>query len=159
MMCASGSLALGSSKLDDLCLTIAKTIERMLSTSPFSFSWRIIIACHSGPEVASAATTGITDEVKVAVTTAAMRWKRLERKRVKTLASHMLASEAIVLTDGLRCFRGVVDAGSMRLPVRTGSGRRAARNPVFKWGQYRARQHQKLTGAPRLHKASTFGIG
>jgi hypothetical protein len=34
---------------------------------------------------------------------------------------------------GLRCFRGVADAGSTHLPIRTGSGRRAARHPAFKW--------------------------
>ena len=61
------------------------------------------------------------------------RIKRLKRKRIKTLASRMLARETIVLTDGLRCFRGVADAGSTHLPIRTGSGRRAARHPAFKW--------------------------
>jgi hypothetical protein len=31
------------------------------------------------------------------------------------------------------CFRGVADAGSMHLPIRTGSGRRGAHHPAFKW--------------------------
>jgi transposase-like protein len=61
------------------------------------------------------------------------RIKRLKRKRVKTLASRMLDRQTIVLTDGLKCFRGVADAGSMHLPIRTGSGRQAARDPAFKW--------------------------
>jgi ISXO2-like transposase domain len=61
------------------------------------------------------------------------RIKRLKRKRVKTLASRMLDRQTIVLTDGLKCFRGVADAGSMHLPIRTGSGRQAARHPAFKW--------------------------
>jgi ISXO2-like transposase domain/Transposase zinc-ribbon domain len=61
------------------------------------------------------------------------RIKRLKRKRVKTLASRMLDRQIIVLTDGLKCFRGVADAGSMHLPIRTGSGRQAARHPAFKW--------------------------
>jgi ISXO2-like transposase domain len=54
-------------------------------------------------------------------------------KRVKTLASRMLDRQTLVLTDGLKCFRGVADAGSMHLPIRTGSGRQAARHPAVKW--------------------------
>jgi len=61
------------------------------------------------------------------------RIKRLKRKGIKTLASRMLRPGAIVLTDGLKCFRGIADAGSTHKPIRIGSGPRAARHPAFKW--------------------------
>ena len=38
-----------------------------------------------------------------------------------------------MVTDGLSCFRGVADAGCTHVAIATGSGRRAARHPAFKW--------------------------
>jgi hypothetical protein len=58
------------------------------------------------------------------------RIKNLKRKRIKTLVTRTLGRETIVVTGGLNCFRGVADAGSMHLPIRTGSGQRAARHPA-----------------------------
>ena len=35
--------------------------------------------------------------------------------------------------NGLHCFTGVGNAGCIHQPIITGSGRKAALNPVFKW--------------------------
>ena len=55
-------------------------------------------------------------------------------KRVKTLTKQdHRRTDATVVTDGLKCFRGVADAGCKHVPMTTGSGRRSARHPAFKW--------------------------
>ena len=61
------------------------------------------------------------------------RIARFKRKRVKSIAKKIIAEGATVVTDGLKCFRGVADAGCRHVPMVTGSGRRAARHPAFKW--------------------------
>jgi transposase-like protein len=61
------------------------------------------------------------------------RIARFKRKRVKTLTKKIIAADAIVITDGLKCFRGVADAGCKHVAMTTGSGRRSARHPAFKW--------------------------
>lgn len=61
------------------------------------------------------------------------RIARFKRKRVKSIAKKIIAEGATVVTDGLKCFRGVADAGCKHVPMATGSGRRAARHPAFKW--------------------------
>src|SRR5258708_7277824 len=38
-----------------------------------------------------------------------------------------------VVSDGLHCFTGVGNAGCVHQPIITGSGRKAALNPAFKW--------------------------
>jgi len=61
------------------------------------------------------------------------RIARFKRKRVKSLAKRIIVEGATVVTDGLKCFRGVADAGCRHVPLATGSGRRSARHPAFKW--------------------------
>ena len=61
------------------------------------------------------------------------RIARFKRKRVKSLAKRIISEGATVVTDGLKCFRGVADAGCTHVPMATGSGRKAARHPAFKW--------------------------
>ena len=61
------------------------------------------------------------------------RVARFKRKRIKSLAKQIIAPGATVLTDGLACFRGLADAGLDHVAIPTGSGRRAARHPAFKW--------------------------
>lgn len=61
------------------------------------------------------------------------RITRFKRKRVKSLAKRIIVEGATVVTDGLKCFRGVADAGCNHVPLATGSGRRSARHPAFKW--------------------------
>ena len=49
-----------------------------------------------------------------------------------SIAKKIIAEGATVITDGLKCFRGVANAGCKHVPMATGSGRWAARNPAFK---------------------------
>jgi len=61
------------------------------------------------------------------------RIARFKRDRVKSLAKRIIAPGATVVTDGLACFRGVADSGCVHVAIATGSGRKAARHPAFKW--------------------------
>lgn len=61
------------------------------------------------------------------------RIARFKRRRVKSLVKRIIVPGAMVLTDGLACFRGVADAGCVHVAITTGSGRTAARHPAFKW--------------------------
>ena len=61
------------------------------------------------------------------------RIARFKRKRVKSVAKRIIAAGATVVTDGLKCFRGVADAGCTHVAIATGSGPAAARHPAFKW--------------------------
>lgn len=61
------------------------------------------------------------------------RIARFKRKQVKSFARRILAPGALVVTDGLACFRGVADAGGTHYPILAGSGRRAAQLPSFRW--------------------------
>ena len=49
------------------------------------------------------------------------------------MARRNFAPASTVLSDGLRCFAGVADAGCIHQPIVTGSGRKAALTPAFKW--------------------------
>ena len=90
---------------------------------------------------------------------------RLKLRRVKgfrcaditALARHNFNPTSTVVTDGLRCFTGVVKAGCVHQPIITQSGRRAALTPAFKWvnttlgniksaitGTYRAIHHKHV---------------
>ena len=55
------------------------------------------------------------------------------RGEIATLAKRNFAPASTVVSDGLRCFNGVGSAGCVHQPIITGSGRKAARNPAFKW--------------------------
>ncbi|MEZ5842778.1 MAG: IS1595 family transposase [Hyphomicrobiaceae bacterium] len=61
------------------------------------------------------------------------RIARFKRRRVKSLTKRISAQGATVVTDGLSCFRGTADAGCIHVALPTGSGRRAARHPAFRW--------------------------
>lgn len=61
------------------------------------------------------------------------RIPRFKRRRVKSLTKRIIAPGSQVVTDGLACFRGVADAGCVHVPIATGSGRKAARHPAFRW--------------------------
>lgn len=60
------------------------------------------------------------------------RVKRFTKKAIKTVARRIVVAGSTVVTDGLRCFNAVAEAGAVHLPIVTGSGRRAARHPAFK---------------------------
>ncbi len=55
------------------------------------------------------------------------------RSEIASLATRMLDPKCTVVSDGLACFTGVVDAGCTHQPIITGSGRKAALTPAFKW--------------------------
>jgi transposase-like protein len=54
-------------------------------------------------------------------------------KSISAFAKRKLESTCIVVSDGLRCFAAVTEAGCTHEAIRTGSGPTSARNPVFKW--------------------------
>ena len=45
-----------------------------------------------------------------------------------------LAASAVVVSDGLRAFRGVAEAGCVHEPHVTGAGPESCQNPNFRWG-------------------------
>ena len=55
------------------------------------------------------------------------------RSEIASLATRMFDPKCTVVSDGLACFTGVVDAGCTHQPIITGSGRKAALTPAFKW--------------------------
>jgi len=52
---------------------------------------------------------------------------------IASLAKHNFDPASTVISDGLRCFTAVSNAGCDHHPIITGSGRKAALNPAFKW--------------------------
>ena len=52
---------------------------------------------------------------------------------IRTLASTALEPGANIVSDGLACFAAVTQAGCLHTPIKTGSGKQAARTPAFKW--------------------------
>ena len=61
------------------------------------------------------------------------RVKGFRHAEIATLAKHNFDPASTVVSDGLRCFTGVSNAGCVHQPIITGSGRKAALNPAFKW--------------------------
>lgn len=61
-----------------------------------------------------------------------VRVKRFTKKNIKKVTGRIVKRGSRVVTDGLGCFNGVVDAGCTHEPIVTGSGRKAARHPAFK---------------------------
>ena len=61
------------------------------------------------------------------------RIARFKRKRIKSLTKRIIEPGALVVTDGLACFRGVTDAGYDHHPIVTGASRQGAGHPSFRW--------------------------
>ena len=61
------------------------------------------------------------------------RVKGFRRAEIATLAQRNFHPASTVVSDGLHCFTGVANAGCVQQPIITGSGRKAALNPAFKW--------------------------
>jgi len=59
--------------------------------------------------------------------------KGFRRAEIASLAQRSFDPASIVVSDGLRCFTAVGKAGCVHQPIITGSGRKAALNPAFKW--------------------------
>src|SRR3954462_11732412 len=61
------------------------------------------------------------------------RVKGFRRAEIATLAQRNFHPASTVVSDGLRCFTGVGNAGCLHQPIITGPGRKAALNPAFNW--------------------------
>src|SRR5215207_1615179 len=59
--------------------------------------------------------------------------KGFRKKEVEKIAKRDLAAGSTVVSDGLSCWPAVAKAGCEHRPMRTGSGRRAARWSPFRW--------------------------
>jgi len=64
---------------------------------------------------------------------------------LSAFAKRCLGPSCTVVSDGLRCFAGVADAGCSHKTIKTGGGPAAARKPAFKWPTPRL-----ATSRPRL---------
>ena len=64
---------------------------------------------------------------------ASCRVAGFRRAEITALAKRNFNSASTVVSDGLRCFAGVSNAGCIHQPIITGSGRKAALTPAFKW--------------------------
>ena len=84
---------------------------------------------------------GKTPFVAAVQTTPEGKPVRLKLRRVAAFCGHSIAAFAkssldpacTVISDGLRCFASVTDAGCLHQVVIAGSGPAAGRKPVFKW--------------------------
>ena len=61
------------------------------------------------------------------------RVKGFRRAEIASFAQRSFDPASTVVSDGLRCFTAVGKAGCVHQPIITGSGRKAALNPAFKW--------------------------
>ena len=61
------------------------------------------------------------------------RVKGFRRAEIASLAQRNFHPASTVVSDGLHCFAGVGNAGCAHQSIITGSGRKAALNPAFKW--------------------------
>jgi transposase-like protein len=61
------------------------------------------------------------------------RVKTFSKKHIEGLANSILKQGSRVLTDGLRCFKGLEVAGCTHEVVISGKGRKSVQNPLFKW--------------------------
>ena len=85
--------------------------------------------------------SGKTSFVAAVETTPEGKPVRLKLRRVASFCSysisgfakHSLDPNCDVVSDGLRCFNAVTDAGCAHQVIRTGSGAQAVRTPAFKW--------------------------
>ncbi len=61
------------------------------------------------------------------------RVRAFSKAALRKLAGAALENGAEVVSDGLNCFAAVKDAGCSHTAIVTGSGRKAAKTPAFKW--------------------------
>jgi transposase-like protein len=86
-------------------------------------------AAGKTPFVAAVATTddGKPDQIIL------RRVKTFSNFAIGKLASTALVSGIVVVSDGLRCFTAVTQAGCTHEVIKTGGGAKAAKTPAFKW--------------------------
>jgi transposase-like protein len=61
------------------------------------------------------------------------RVTKFSKTAIARFAGAALDAGVHAVSDGLRCFPAVTEAGCTHTPVKTGSGPKAAKNPRFKW--------------------------
>ncbi len=61
------------------------------------------------------------------------RVESFHKAEITSYAQRALTAGSHVVSDGLGCFNGVVDAGCHHEKIITGGGRQAAQHPAFKW--------------------------
>ena len=61
------------------------------------------------------------------------RVEAFSKSAVRKLASKALESGTVIVSDGLKCFAAVTEAGCRHIAMVTGSGPQAAKAPAFKW--------------------------
>lgn len=86
-------------------------------------------AAGKTPFVAAVAMTSDGKPYQIAL----RRVARFSKTAIVRFAGATLEAGAHAISDGLRCFVGVTEAGCAHTAVKTGSGAKAAKNPRFKW--------------------------
>jgi transposase-like protein len=81
------------------------------------------------PFIAAVETTATGKPVRIKL----RRVKGFRRSEVEAFAKQSLDPACTVISDGLACFSAVTEAGCAHQPIITGSGRKAARHPAFRW--------------------------
>ena len=81
------------------------------------------------PFIAAVETTADGKPVRIKL----RRVKGFRRVEVEAFAKRALDPASTVVSDGLDCFTAVTKVGCTHQPIVTGSGRKAARHPAFKW--------------------------
>ena len=80
------------------------------------------------------------------------RVKGFRRAEIATLAKRNFDPASTIVSDGLRCFAGVGNAGCVHQPIITGAGRKAALAPAFKFkhhpGEHQECHHRHLPCHP-----------
>jgi transposase-like protein len=81
------------------------------------------------PIVAAVETTPLGKPIRLQL----RRVKGFRRTEIAALATRNFTPASTVVSDGLRCFTAVINAGCVHQPIIAGAGRKAALNPAFKW--------------------------
>ena len=86
-------------------------------------------AAGKTPFVAAVSVTGDGKPDRIVL----RRVARFSKIAIAGFARAALEAGAHVVSDGFRSFPAVTEAGCVHIPVKTGSGAKAAKNPRFKW--------------------------
>lgn len=86
-------------------------------------------AAGKTPIVAAVETTPEGKPIRIKL----RRVRGFRRAEIARLAKDSFDPDSSVISDGLRCFAGVTEAGCSHQAIVTGSGRKAVLTPAFKW--------------------------
>ena len=149
--------------------------DREQTTAQDGLPWTTPIAAASVQAGPGRGAAGKTPFVAAVATTDDGKPDQIILRRVKTfsnfaigkLAGTALVSGIVVVSNGLRCFTAVTQAGCTHVVIKTGGGAKAAKTPAFKWvntvlgnikaaivGTYRAVREKHV---PRISPNSNIG--